>query len=360
MGRGVQRGQKLRDALQQSWSARSGLGLALLPVALAFGLLAALRRQLYRWGVLPVARVPAFVIVVGNVIAGGAGKTPTVISVVQHLSDLGVPVGVVSRGYGRSSTDIVHVQRDTDPQQAGDEPLHLHRATGRPVVVGANRVLAANALLARHPDVRVLVCDDGLQHYALHRDCEVCVFDDRGIGNGWLLPSGPLREPWPMRQVPRSGQNAQRLLVLHTGAHPAFAGYRAHRSLAPFATTRDHQQVALEPALLRRRGKPLLALAAIAQPEAFFAALRALGLPLEHTQALPDHHVFDAADVLPWQGYQILCTEKDAPKLWPYAPDALCVGLVQALDADFLRALDTQLAAVLPAPVSSRHGHETA
>nr|WP_295774289.1 tetraacyldisaccharide 4'-kinase [Rhodoferax sp.] len=353
----------LRPALQRillrAWTKRSGVASLLWSISLFFQCLVWLRRQLYDWGIFKTQRVDAVVIVVGNVVAGGAGKTPTVMAVVQHLQTQGHAVGVISRGYGRNnSAACVEVLKESRPEDVGDEPLLIQRTCRVPVFVGPTRHAAATALLARYPQTQMIVCDDGLQHYALCRDLEICVFDDRGYGNGWLLPAGPLREGWPRKAVARSGQSADRLLVLHTGINPAFAGHTARRSLAPFAVGQEGARVPLE-GLCAPGAKPLLALAGIAQPESFFAMLHALHLPLSKTLALPDHYHFDSALAIFHEGYQVICTEKDAAKLWPLAPDALAVPLVFEPELAFFSALDTALTPLLSTKLSSAHGHPT-
>ena len=329
----------------------------LYPLSLLYALLLQLRRLLYRMGFFTPGRVDCAVVVVGNAVAGGAGKTPTTIGIVQHLAARGLAVGVVSRGYGRSSDTVCPVGRDSDAATVGDEPLLIARATAVPVFVGADRTAAARALLTAHPDTQVIVCDDGLQHYRLARDLEVCVFDDRGLGNGWLLPAGPLREAWPRAPLRCVGQADNRLLVLHTGSTPAFEGFRAHRSLSGHALAASGQGIAL---LSLPQTPPLLALAGIARPEPFFAALRAMGLTLAKTLPLPDHFDFATLDSTLLQGYQVLCTEKDAVKLWKQWPQALAVPLQQTLEPAFLVALDALLDAALAAKLSSSHGHQTA
>ena len=353
----------LRPALQRvfllAWTKQAWLARLLWPLSLVFKSLTWLRRQLYRYGIFNIQRVDAVTIVVGNVIAGGAGKTPTVIALVQHLQTQGLQIGVVSRGYGRKDgLCCVEVLEDSSPADAGDEPLLIRRTTRVPVFVAPTRFEAATALLARHPHINVIVCDDGLQHYGLYRDLEVCVFDDRGCGNGWLLPAGPLRESWPRHAVTRVGQSPDRLLVLHTGSHPAFAGYTAQRSLAPFAIGCHGVRVPLE-SLRAPDAKPLVALAGIAQPEVFFAMLRALPLPLAQTLALPDHYNFDSKLSIFNGGYRLICTEKDAAKLWPLVPDALAIPLVFEPESAFFGALDAALAPLLATQLSSAHGHKT-
>lgn len=322
--------------LTQAWERRGLLAWALWPLSLLYRLLVALRRWLYAQGWLASAGVPIPVIVVGNVVAGGAGKTPVVITLVQHLQARGLRVGILSRGYGRSSTDCTEVLPGSPLAQTGDEPALLQRKTQAPVFVAPRRIDAARALLARHPTTQLLVCDDGLQHLALQRDVEICVFDDRGVGNGFLLPAGPLREAWP-----RSAD-----VVLHTGQRPAsigVTGFTAQRALAPFAVAADGSTVALH----TLQGQPLLAVAAIAKPESFFAMLRDAGLALADTQALPDHYDFDSwlrpQDVR----YRLICTEKDAIKLWRKHPDALAVPLEFMPEPAFFTAVDRLLDAAL-------------
>jgi tetraacyldisaccharide 4'-kinase len=350
--------QTLQSALLRAWLTRGLLATLLFPISLIFRALAGARRQLYAWGLLKVQRVNALVIVVGNVVAGGAGKTPTVMALVQHLQAQGYVVGVISRGYGRTSTTCTEVMPDSSPHNIGDEPLLIRRTTQVPVFVGHTRIAAANALLERYPRTQIIVCDDGLQHYALHRDLEICVFDDRGCGNGWLLPAGPLREPWPRRALTLAGQGDDQLLVLHTGGHPAFAGFTAQRSLAPFAKCSDGTTIELR-RLGQPGGKPLLALAGIAQPESFFSMLRAHGLELAKTFSLPDHYDFDSFSRSIYEGYSIICTEKDAAKLWPIAPDAWAIPLVFSPQPAFFKAVTGRVATLLRAKLSSSHGHKT-
>ena len=339
-------GGGLRSRLQSAWLHRGGLAWALRPVSWVYRALWNLRLAAYRHGWRPTERVGVPLIVVGNAVAGGAGKTPTVIAVVEHLRGRGLQVGVVSRGYGRTAPpdaedDIRAVLPQDAPQAVGDEPLLIRRRTGAPVFVGRRRAATARRLLAAHPEVQLIVCDDGLQHLALGRDIEICVFDDRGTGNGWLLPAGPLREPWP-RAVD---------LVLHTGARPAFAGYRGERSLAGAALQSDG--AALPLAALA--GVPLHAVAGIAHPEAFFAMLREKGLTVAATTALPDHYDFDSWRPAPVAGQRLVCTEKDAPKLWQVAPDALAVPLAFVPEAAFLAALDRLVDAQLAKLSSTAH-----
>lgn len=313
-----------------AWQQRGWLAWLLWPLSVLYGLLVRLRKALYHLGWLSSERLPVPVLVVGNVVAGGAGKTPVVIAIVQRLQARGVHVGVISRGHGRRSQQCLEVFPDSAVEDVGDEPALIQRRTRAPVFVATRRAQAGRALLDHYPQTQVLVSDDGLQHLQLQRDLEIGVFDDRGVGNGFLLPAGPLREPWPRTLD----------LLLHTGQQPAFAGFRARRSLASHALRADGSQVAL---LELKSGKPLLAVAAIANPGAFFAMLRGQGLLLAATMALPDHDDFSHWASKADGTCTVLCTEKDAIKLWAREPGALAVPLDFEPEADFWQTLEQRL-----------------
>lgn len=358
----------MKRLLQQAWQRRGALACLLWPLAQLFGLLVRLRLAAYRSGIFKSQRIPVPVVVVGNVVAGGAGKTPTVIALVQHLQAAGLRAGVVSRGYGRTGEACLEVLPATPPEQSGDEPALIRRATGAPVFVASRRLSAVRALLAAHPATQVIVCDDGLQHYALQRDIEIAVFDERGAGNGWLLPAGPLRESWPTRLQRGARPDGRGIdLVLHTGTVTAFEGFTSTRRLADHAVRADGSRVPLD----NLAGQRLLALAGIAKPEAFFEMLRARGLALADTRALPDHYDFDSYPRPSDKGYTLICTEKDAVKLFPRQTDVLAVPLVFAPEPAFFSAFDALLAPLLPpsplsppspspSPLPSPHGHQTA
>ncbi|MDD2547653.1 MAG: tetraacyldisaccharide 4'-kinase [Burkholderiaceae bacterium] len=324
------------------WRTRSARAWALWPLSQLYRALVALRRQAYRLGLFPSEHPGRPVIVVGNVIAGGAGKTPVVMALVRHLQARGLRPGVISRGYGRQTRDCRAVHPDSPAQDVGDEPALVARSCRVPVFVAAQRTTAARALLAAHPQTDVIVCDDGLQHLALARDLEICVFNDEGLGNGFLLPAGPLREPWP-RAVD---------WVLHAGPPPrggTATCFGLQRQLAAHALRADGRQVPLA----TLRGQPLQAVAAIARPGDFFAMLRAQGLQLAHTQALPDHYDFNSWESTSPVPLTVICTEKDAVKLWARHPEALAVPLQLHIDPAFFTALDARLAAGEKAPLSS-------
>jgi tetraacyldisaccharide 4'-kinase len=282
------------------------------------------------------------VVVVGNLVVGGAGKTPTVIALVHALRQCGYTPGVVSRGYGRRTRGVQAATPGRSAAEVGDEPWLIARATGAPVVVGGQRVAAAQALLAAHPAVNLIVSDDGLQHAALPRDAEIWVFDERGVGNGLLLPAGPLRQHLPPRPPPHA-------LVLYNAPHASTAlpGALAQRRLAGAVTLADWScGSAMRPDLLRGlAGRRLVALAGIAAPERFFGMLRDQGLDVQGLP-LPDHAALDRP---PWPPgtAEVLCTEKDAAKLQALDPgptQVWVVGLDFSLPAEFVAALQSRIA----------------
>lgn len=342
----------LERQLTKIWTGKGWLACLLWPMSLVWSALGATRRRLYQAGFFKSERVPALVIVVGNVVAGGSGKTPFVIALVKHLQARGLKAGVISRGYGRTAKACIEVKLNSPPCDVGDEPALIHRSTLAPVFVAARRIEAARQLLLKHPETQIIVCDDGLQHLELQRDVEVCAFDDRGVGNGWQIPAGPLREPWP-----RAAD-----FVVHTGKHPAFQGFGGQRTLASFALCADGTKIAMAQ-LINQPTRPLLAVAAIAKPEAFFDMLREQGLKLDETLALPDHYDFNSWSSNKYGSYNVICTEKDAVKLWQHHPEALAVPLVFTPEPGLLTALDGLIDRLLPkisSPrLSSSHGHTT-
>ena len=299
--------------------------------------LAFTHRQLYKFGILKARKVSIPVVVVGNIVAGGGGKTPAVIALAQHLQERGMQVGVISRGYGRTNTACLEVKKDSRISDVGDEPASVFLACSAPVFVATSRFEAASALLKIYPNTQVILSDDGLQHHALQHDIAVTVFDDRGLGNGLLLPAGPLRE---------STVKTTNSLVLHTSNQavklPNITApqFTARRALANYALKSDGNQVNLSD--LKDDDK-LLALAGIANPEAFFDMLRAQGLNLAQTLPLPDHYNFNSASGSKYAGYTLICTVKDAVKLWAKHPDALAVPLEFEPEAAFFTAFDAML-----------------
>jgi len=283
-----------------TWYGRSRRGLWLLPLSWLFGLVTALRRRLYRAGILPAYRSPRPVVVVGNLTVGGTGKTPLVVWLAQQLTARGWRVGVVSRGYGRASGAARCVARDDDPAQVGDEPLLIARRTGARVAVGSARPAAVRLLEA---DCDLVLSDDGLQHYALARDFELAVVDGaRGLGNGRLLPAGPLREP-----AARLGQVDA--VVINGDGYRCEGGLRMRVEPLRFVNVASGEQRPLS----GFAGRRVHAVAALGNPQRFFASLRALGIePDEH--ALPDHAAPSQGQLSFGDDLPVLMTEKDAVK----------------------------------------------
>ena len=333
---------RLRHSLTQAWLTRGPLAWGLRPISLCFEWLVACRLWLYRLGVLRPRHLRVPVVVVGNVLVGGVGKTPVVIALVKHLQQRGLCVGVLSRGYGRASRDVREVQPNSRATDVGDEPLLIARSCSVPVWVGANRVEAGQSLLEHHPKTQVLVCDDGLQHLPLARDIELCVFDERGIGNGWMLPAGPLREPWPRAE----NSGVDRFELSH-GEAPTSGRFQVHRQLTDFAIRADGTRRPFPSGF----AKPVQALAGIAKPQVFFSMLEEFGLTLTHAQALPDHADLQGISIDYAQG-ELLCTEKDAVKLWIDHPEVWAIPLKTTLPNELLLALD----ACLDRRLSSHHG----
>jgi tetraacyldisaccharide 4'-kinase len=330
-------GTPAAHGLRAAWQGRGAAARALYPLSLLYRALRALHRAPYALGLKQPLSAGIPVIVVGNVIAGGAGKTPVTLAVAAHLRARGWHPGIVSRGYGRSTDDCREARADSPAGEVGDEPALLARASGVPVFVARERIAAARALRQRYPEVDVLISDDGLQHQALARDIELCVFNDEGVGNGWLLPAGPLREPWPRHVT----------AVLHAAAAPPAGpapAFAMERRLADQA----HNALGHRLPLQALQGQPVEAVAAVARPESFFAMLAEQGLHPVHLQALPDHYNFESFRRLGSDDEPLVCTEKDAVKLWRTHPQAWAIPLQLQLPQAFWTLLDQRLQALRP------------
>lgn len=317
---------RLVTHLQQAWLRRGITAWLLTPVSLLYGSLVALRRLAFRLGLIRIQRLPRPVLVVGNRIAGGAGKTPTTLALLQHLRATGWHPGVLTRGHGARPTPEAPLLLDAsteaglDAVRTGDEPWLIWRRAQVPLMIGRDRAASGRELLARHPDIDILVCDDGLQHLKLHRDIEVIVFDERGAGNGWLLPAGPLREPLYTQPVSSLVAPA---IVLHNADRPALApvahggnaGHLARRALGSIVPLADWWAGRSSGGSATPNPRKAHAMAGIAHPERFFQSLRALGIEVTPCP-LRDHADFDT---LPWgpEVRDLLVTEKDAVKLEP-------------------------------------------
>lgn len=329
--------------IQRVWYGRSLLGPVLQPLALLFALAVRLRLSAYRRGWLASGHPGVPVIVVGNLTAGGAGKTPLVGWLVQRLQAAGMRPGIVSRGYGGvPQREPLQVDAGSDPAIAGDEPVLLARRTGVPVVVCVDRLRAARA--AAGSGANVIVADDGLQHYALRRDVEIVVVDGlRRWGNGRLLPAGPLREPL--------GRLAEVDAVVVNGGEPGEAetGFSLCPGAAVSLATGECR------ALAQFAGQRVLAVAGIGNPARFHALLASCGMQVM-AAAVPDHGRADLAQLRSEVPWPILMTEKDAVKYPQWTdPDSWYLPVeVQMLPAAEARLMSRILARLQPA--GAAHG----
>ena len=292
------------------WSGESPLWLLLLPLSWLYGLVSGSIRLLYRLGLKRAWRAPVPVVVVGNLTAGGNGKTPVVIWLVEQLQKRGIRPGVVSRGYGgKAARYPLLLTTETTTAEAGDEPVLIFQRTGAPVAVSPVRSDAVQALLAEHA-VQIIITDDGLQHYALARDKEIVVIDGvRRFGNGWWLPAGPMRE--------RASRLKSVDAVIVNGGEASAGEIPMHLQpgLAVNLVTGERRSVADLPSLV--------AMAGIGHPPRFFATLEQCGARLEKRVPLADHQalVEGQVDALAGPGESLIMTEKDAVKCRAFAKD---------------------------------------
>lgn len=323
--------------LQHVWARTGVLTVLLLPLAVLFSAVSGLRRLAYRRGWLKAISVGVPVIIVGNISAGGSGKTPLVIWLVNWLRAQGYRPGVVSRGYGGSARGCVEVQPDSLAAEVGDEPLLIRAKTGAPVVVGRDRVAAARALIAHH-QVDLIVADDGLQHYRLHRDIELAVIDAAtGLGNGWPLPAGPLRE------APSRLRSVDAVIQVVRGATPPGNNFPVTAWRADYTAGQAYRLRAPQEkmALDDLPSRDWLAITGIGRPQGFFDMLRARGVRFS-PRAFADHHAFEEED-LPADG-AVLMTEKDAVKCMGFAgPDWWAVELDVSPETGFIDWLGARI-----------------
>jgi tetraacyldisaccharide 4'-kinase len=283
------------------WRSRGAIAWLLWPVSLAFGVSVAVRRFLYKIRIFSSTHPGIPVIVVGNLTAGGSGKTPLVLRIAEILQERGWKPGIVSRGYPGSARQPRAATIAADPAEVGDEPILLARRSGCPVWVAPDRVVACRALREQNPECDVILADDGLQHYALRRDVEICVVDGRGFGNGFLQPAGPLREP-------RSRLRSVDAVVIQ-GA-PDVQGYKMALEgdkLVRFTDARD-----VRPAK-SFAGQRVHAVAGIGDPKRFFLQLARFGIKVV-PHPFPDHHPLRAEDFAFGDSDPVVMTEKDAVK----------------------------------------------
>ncbi|MGH8172264.1 MAG: tetraacyldisaccharide 4'-kinase [Rhodanobacteraceae bacterium] len=322
---------RLALRLQRIWYDREPVPFWLAALVPVYRLLRWMHLSLYRWGLRKADRINVPLVVVGNLTAGGSGKTPLVIALIEALRARGFRPGIVSRGYGGSQRAATVLDDAPDPLRYGDEASLMRRRTGALVAVGRDRTHAAALLVQR--GANVVIADDGLQNPALARDIEICVIDgQRRFGNELLLPAGPLREP--LARLARvdfrvcngaraeSGEVAMRLV----GAMAvSVAGVPAARPLGSFSGKRVH------------------AIAAIGNPGRFFTGLQVRGIDvIPHPFA--DHHVFSAGDLAFGDGLPVMMTEKDAIKCVDFAGENIwCVPVSAELPPEFIDDLIARL-----------------
>lgn len=312
-----------RDYIVNYWYSNHPTRWLLTPLSGLFRLAVAIRRWAYTYGLLRTQTLPAPVLVIGNLTLGGTGKTPLVIWLAQFLRDHGYRPGIITRGYGGQTQNYPQwIHPTSDPHLAGDEAVLLSQRTACPIVVGPDRVAAAQALLA-HMDCNVLLSDDGLQHYALGRNVEILVIDGRRrFGNGHCLPAGPLREPLSRLQ-------SVDLVVINGGAQEGKFTMRLQLQEA-----RRLKGGEIYP--LKKFPHPTVhGVAGIGDPERFFIQLREQGLTI-YPHPFPDHHCFQPEDLAFEDGHPVLMTEKDAVKCTRFARDHYwCVPIDACLPASF-------------------------
>lgn len=329
--------------LDHYWHSVNGISLFLFPLSLIFGVVVWVRRFAYRLGLLHRRRFPVPVIVVGNITVGGTGKTPLVIWLCEYLRGRGWRPGIVSRGYGGKALHWPQqVRPDSDPGSVGDEAVMLAARTGCPMCVGPDRAAAVEALLA-HTQANIVVSDDGMQHYALARDIEIAVIDgERRLGNGFLLPAGPLREPGSrLDQVDLVVVNGQgeddefSMKLFQPSVSPLMGG--ATLNIAEFA------------------GRTVHAVAGVGNPERFFDLLNRYGIRID-PRPFPDHHDFVAEDLNFDDAHPILMTEKDAVKCRRFpCRDCWVVRVDAQPDAGFVHRLNTALKDIVDGQKAAGH-----
>jgi len=328
--------------IEQAWQRRGLVAWMLYPLSLLFGLIAAMRRRLYKTGFIKSYAAPVPVIVVGNITVGGSGKTPMVLWLCRELQRLGKSPGIISRGYGgEASSWPQDVTPASDPKMVGDEALLLADNTGCPMVVAPDRVAAARMLHARH-GVDIIISDDGLQHYRMQRAIELVVIDgERRFGNGFLLPAGPLREP--LRRLNRVDFVINNVEggSLHSGFE-RMAEVEMRLQPRQLLNLKNNEKISVA-AFIKKFGTTVHAVAGIGNPARFFRLLTALGFVVsEHPFA--DHHPYRPADLTLSPPQPVIMTEKDAVKCRTFASDNHWVLPVEAvIRADFAEEIIQQL-----------------
>ena len=329
-------------SLDHYWYTSSIINWLLLPLSWLYCLVAIIRRKLYRLNLLHSYSSPVPVIVIGNIVVGGSGKTPLLLSLCEYIQQKGFKPGVVSRGYGGSVNGVKQVQQADLAEVVGDEPMMIFQRTRLPVVVGADRVAAIDYLL-KNNECDIVLSDDGMQHYRMQRDLEIAVIDaDRGFGNGFCLPAGPLRE--------RVSRLQQADIIAYNGISSEVSDKSSYSlQIVSLMKLNSDESRTLD----SFTQKPVHVIAGIGNPQRFFRQLRQNGIEIiEH--AFPDHHSYQQQDFSDWSKACIIMTEKDAVKCGHLTLTDAWVARAEALFSDTLEA---SLSASL-LPLLSRHTNQ--
>lgn len=316
----------IETAITRAWQRKAAWLWLLLPISWLYGLLTLLRRQAYKVGLFASFRASVPIMVIGNITVGGSGKTPLIITLVSYLQQQGIKVGVISRGYGGDSSQMpALVTKDSLPSTVGDEPCLIAHVTAVPMAVCPNREQAITTLLTAHPDLQLIIADDGLQHYALQRDIEWIVVDvARGFGNQQLLPTGFLREPMTRLNnatiIYHKKPNTVSALNNNENLAQCLTMQLQPSSLYPLLSDDDVHSLdnsntfmLSSPAVIPMQGS-VHAVSGIGYPQRFFATLSTRGFDvIEHPY--PDHHDFSLKELLQYTEYPIIVTTKDAVKI---------------------------------------------
>lgn len=320
---------RLQQIIEKHWYQKSDpvLTILLLPFSLIYELVVTIRRVLFKLRLKRTSKLSVPVVIIGNISVGGAGKTPLTKYLAQTLTRQGIKVGIILRGYKSTTTNATLVSAQDDSLTVGDEAL-IYAQAGYNVAIGSKRVAAGKLLLQQFPDTQLILADDGMQHYYLARDLEICVVDStRMFGNQQVLPLGPLREA--MRRlnsvdaiVVNGNYNVNKLDKILLPYHKPT--YRQELEFVHFFNPVSQTITSIA----EMTQKPILAMAAIGNPSRFFDYLEQLGLKITQWQAFPDHYHYQAADIDP--KYAIITTEKDYTKLAKFQANNIWIAVVSA------------------------------
>ena len=311
-------------ALTKLHYSKSLAPLFLLPLSAIYLLISFARKYLYRFNLLKSFKIQVPVIVIGNITSGGTGKTPLVIHLANELKKNGYHPGIISRGYGSKRNGVSEVNKKSDVESIGDEPILIHKHTHLPVFIAKDRVLAAKALIKKYKKIDVILSDDGMQHYRLRRDIEILVIDGtRRFGNGYLLPAGPLRESKrKVKSVDAIVCNEKKVI---DGSY--LMKYKSYFLI----NLKTKKKIPLNKVRLNN----LHAVAGIGNPDRFFNYLKALGLVFD-SSSYKDHYRFTKKDFKTMNDKNIIMTEKDAVKCEKFARDNFWyLPVVAEIDSKF-------------------------